>query len=92
MMATQEFEDALDRILSEIDPDHVPAEFVQGACITDSEDEVHVISREELEEIMLDEATLEDQGISEIGLILNLQEVKETIRHYAEIILKDIAV
>ena len=89
-MATQEFEDALDRILAEIEPDHVPAEFVEGACITDDEDDTYVISKEELEEIMLDEASLEEQGISEIGLILNLQEVKATIRHYSEIILKDI--
>lgn len=90
-MATQEFEDALDRILAEIEPDHVPAEFVEGACITDDEDDTYVVSKEELEDIMLDDATLEEQGISEIGLILNLQEVKATIRHYAEIILKDIA-
>lgn len=91
-MVTQENEDSLDKILSEIDPYHVPAEFVQGACITDSEDEVSVITREELEEIMLSEESLEDQGICEIGLILNRQEIKATIRHYAEIILKDIAV
>lgn len=90
-MATQEFEDLLDKILSEIEPDHVPAEFVTGACVTDLEDEVYVISREELEEIMLDDDSLEDQGIAEIGLILNLAEVKETIRNFAEIILKDIA-
>lgn len=90
-MATQEFEDSIDRILAELEPEHVPAEFVQGACITDSDDEVYVISREELEEIMLDEASLEEQGISEIGLILNLQEVKKTIQHFSEIILKDIA-
>jgi hypothetical protein len=90
-MATQEFEDVLDRILSEIEPDHVPAEFVQGACVTDLDDEVYVVSREELEEIMLDEDSLEDQGIREIGLILNLASVKETILHFSEIILKDIA-
>lgn len=90
-MATQEFEDLLDKILSEIEPDTVPAEFVSAACVTDLEDEVYIISREELEEIMLDEDSLEEQGIAEIGLILNLAEVKETIRNFAEIILKDIA-
>jgi len=90
-MATQEFEDLLDKILSEIEPDHVPAEFVSAACVTDFEDEVHIISREELEEIMQDDDSLEDQGIAEIGLILDLSEVKETIRHFSEIILKDIA-
>lgn len=90
-MATQEFEDLLDKILSEIEPDHVPAEFVSAACVTDLEDEVYIISREELEEIMLDDDSLEEQGIAEIGLILNLAEVKETIRNFAEIILKDIA-
>lgn len=89
-MATQEFEDLLDKILSEIEPDHVPAEFVSAACVTDFEDEVHIISREELEEIMQDDDSLEDQGIAEIGLILDLSEVKETIRHFSEIILKDI--
>lgn len=90
-MATQEFEDALDRILEEIDPDHIPVEFVEGACITDDEDSTYVVSKEELEEIMLDDATLEEQGISEVALIINVPVVKATIRHYAEIILKDIA-
>lgn len=90
-MAKQEFEDVLDRILAEIDPEHVPVEFVEGACVTDDEEETYIISKEELEEIMLDEASLAEQGISELGLILNLPEVKATIRHYSEIILKDIA-
>jgi hypothetical protein len=89
-MATPEFED-LDKILAEIEPDHVPEEFVSGACVTDLEGETYIISREELNEIMMDDESLEDQGIDEIGLILNLAEVKETIRHFAEIILKDIA-
>lgn len=90
-MATPEFEDLLDKILAEIEPDHVPAEFVSAACVTDFDDETRIITREELEDIMMDEASLEDQGISEIGLILNLAEVKDTIRHFSEIILKDIA-
>ena len=90
-MATQEFEDLLDKILSEIEPEHVPAEFVSAACVTDLEDEVYIISREELEDIMVDDESLEDQGIAEIGLILNLSEVKDTIRNFSEIILKDIA-
>jgi hypothetical protein len=90
-MATQDFEDLLDKILSEIEPYHVPAEFVSAACVTDFDDEVHIITREELEEIMSDDDSFEDQGIAEIGLILNLSEVKETIRHFSEIILKDIA-
>jgi hypothetical protein len=90
-MATPEFEDLLDKILAEIEPDHVPSEFVSAACVTDLDDDVRIITREELEEIMMDEASLEDQGISEIGLILNLAEVKDCIRHFSEIILKDIA-
>ena len=90
-MATPDFEDLLDKILSEIEPDLIPAEFVSAACVTDLEDEVYIISREELEEIMLEETTLEEQGIAEIGLILNLEEVKETILKFSEIILKDIA-
>lgn len=90
-MATQEFEDTLDKILAEIEPDHVPSEFVEGACITDEDDDTYVVTREELEEIMVDDASLEEQGISEISLILNLSEVKATILHYSEIILKDIA-
>ena len=89
-MGTPKSED-LDRILAEIEPDHVPAEFVSAACVTDMDGEVYIISREELEEILSGELSLEDQGIDEIGLILNLPEIKETIQHYAEIILKDIA-
>lgn len=88
---TSEESDELDRILSEIDPDHVPSEFVTAACITDCDEQTYYISREELEEIMLDEASLEEQGIVEVGLILNLIEIKETIKHLTEIILKDVA-
>lgn len=90
-MATQRFED-LDRILSEIDTDHIPAEFVEAACITDEDDDVYVVTSEELEEIMDSPESLEEQGITEISLILNFNQVKETILHYSEIILKDIAV
>lgn len=90
-MAQETDSEDLDRILADIEPDHVPAEFVSAACITDLDDEVYIITREELEEIWLAEETLEEQGIAEIGLILNLTEVKETIRFYSEIILKDIA-
>jgi hypothetical protein len=89
-MMTQDSEDLLDTILREIEPDHVPAEFVSAACVTSLEDEVYMITNEELEKIMMDEDTLEEQGIAEIGLILNLAEVKETIHHFCEIILKDI--
>ena len=89
-MATLESED-LDKILAEIEPDHIPAEFISAACVTDLDDEVFIITREELEEIMESDATLEEQGIAEIGFILNISEVKDAIRHYAEIILKDIA-
>lgn len=88
---TSEESDELDRILSEIDPDHVPSEFVTAACITDADEQTYYISKEELEEIMLDEASLEEQGIVEVGLILNLIEIKETIKHLSEIILKDVA-
>jgi len=87
-MATQEFEDALDRILAEIELDSVPAEFIQGACITSDDDETYIVSKEEFEDIMLDDATLEEQGISEIGLILDLKEVREMINFYSEMILK----
>ena len=89
-MAILESED-LDKILAEIEPDHIPAEFISSACVTDLDDEVFIITREELEEIMGSDATLEEQGIAEIGFILNISEIKDTIRHYAEIILKDIA-
>lgn len=89
-MATPEIED-LDRILAEIETDQIPAEFVSAALVTDLDGDVYQISCDELEEIMLDDASLEDQGILEIGLILNLAKVKETICHFSEIILKDIA-
>lgn len=88
---TSEENDDLDRIISSIDPDHVPSEFVTAACITDRDEQTYYITREELEDIMLDEASLEEQGIVEVGLILNLSEIKETISHISEIILKDIA-
>jgi hypothetical protein len=90
-MTADEFEDFMDDILAEIEPDYIPAEFVSIACITDAQDEVRTISREEFEEIMSDDESLEDKGIVEIGLVLDLTEVKSTIREYVEIILKDVA-
>jgi hypothetical protein len=89
MMATRESED-LDRILTEIDPMNIPQEFISGACVTDFDDKTHIISCEELEDIMEDDSTLEELGIAEIGFILNVQDIKDTIIKYSDLILKGI--
>lgn len=86
MMVTTDHED-LDRILRELEPDHIPAEFVSGARVTDTSGDVYVISRDELDDIMDCDESLDEQGIAEIRLILDFEEVKVTIRKYSAIIL-----
>ena len=71
--------DDLDRILGELEPEHIPTEFVAGAKVTNSEGATYTISTQELEDIMLDEESLTDQGIALIRLILDLDQVKESI-------------
>lgn len=82
--------DGLDRIISEIEPDHIPAEFVSAARITDLDGDTYIVTAEELEDIMMDEASLEEQGIKNIGLILDVESIKAAINEYSEIILSSI--
>lgn len=89
-MTTPEYEN-LEKILREIEPDHVPSEFISAARITDNKNRTYFVTRDEIEEIMLDDASLEDQGITSIQFILDLNEIKDTIIEYSEFILKDIA-
>lgn len=90
-MAHNNSED-LDRILDEMDVNHVPAEFVKSARIVYAEGETVTITPEKLEDIMNDDNSLEELGISNIGLVLDLEVMKSTIRKYSEIILRDITV
>jgi hypothetical protein len=80
----------LDKILNEMDVDHIPAEFVKSARISYLEGESQIISPEELESIVSHHISLEDLGISTIGLILDLDIIKRTVREHSETILKDI--
>lgn len=82
--------DELDKILSQIDPEFFPSEFVKGACYTDTDGEIHFISADEYEDILDCEDSLEEQGIDDIDLIVNIELIKEAITHYAELILKNI--
>ncbi len=80
----------LDRILDEMEVDHIPAEFVQSAKIVYMQGRIQHVSAEELETIMNHETSLEEMGIRDIGLVLDLEIIKTTIRKYSEIILQDI--
>ena len=88
-MTSKNAED-LDRILDEMDVDHVPAEFVKSARIVYFQGESVLISPQELENIMNHETSLEELGIRDIGLVLDLDTIKSTIREYSEIILQGI--
>lgn len=81
----------LDRILDEMDVDHIPAEFVKSARIVYTQGKTQNISAEELEDIINHETSLEDLGIKDIGLVLDLEIIKTTIRKYSEEILHDIS-
>jgi hypothetical protein len=80
----------LDRILDELDVDHIPAEFVKSARIVYTEGGTQHVSANELENIMNHEASLEEMGIKDIGLVLDLDTIKTTIREYSDAILQEI--
>lgn len=88
-MVTMDHDD-LDRILDDLEPDHIPVEFVAGAKVTDSDGDTYTVSTEELEDIMMDEESLDDQGIALIQLILDLEQVKASIMLYSRIILSSV--
>ena len=85
-MNLNNFED-LDRILDNLEPDHIPSEFVRAARVTDLEGESQIITVAELEEIMMGDDSLEDMGIVDVRLILDLEEIKRTVRKYSEMVL-----
>jgi hypothetical protein len=80
----------LDRILDELDVDHIPAEFVKSARIVYAEGNTQHVSANELENIMNHDASLEEMGIRDIGLVLDLETIKTTIREYSDAILHEI--
>ena len=80
----------LDRILRELEPDHIPAEYVTGARLTDFEGKSRQITTDELDEIMADDESLDDMGIAEIRLILDLESVKQTVMRYSTTILSSL--
>lgn len=88
-MATKEVED-LDRILSEIEPAYIPDEFVTAARVTETDGTSYIITKSELDDIMEDEGSLEDQGISEVRFIVNLEMIRSSIQEYTGIILNSI--
>ena len=80
----------LDRILDELDVDHIPAEFVKSARIVYTQGGTQNVSADELETIMNHETSLEEMGIKDIGLVLDLENIKTTIREYSDAILHEI--
>jgi hypothetical protein len=90
MTTTELNHEELDEILREVEPDHIPAEFIQGARITTAQGRTRVIDSEELEEIMSDESSLESLGIIEVRVILDMVGIKRSILEYSEQILNSI--
>lgn len=80
----------LDEMLSQVEPDHIPSEYVEGARVTTSKGFSRIIDTDELEELMQDELTLEAMDIVEVRLILNMGDIKRAIQSYADEILSSI--
>jgi hypothetical protein len=89
-MDEQSSED-IDRLLVELDPQHIPEEFVTAARVTYEDEEVKVLTPDELEEIMFSGESLRDQGILDVRLMLDLNLIKETIWELSEIILSSVS-
>lgn len=82
--------DDLDRILEDLDLQHIPEEFVTAARVTDLDGDVRIVGGEELEEIMLSPETFREQGIRDMRLMLNLELIKESIYEHSERILSSV--
>lgn len=77
----------LDAILEALEPEHIPSEFVAAGKVTYLTGRISVISKKKLEAIMDSEQPLEEQGIKEIRLLINMDVVRETIQEITENIL-----
>lgn len=86
----QQTSDDLDRILEDLDLQHIPEEFVTAGRITDYDGEVRVVSPEELEEIMGSPESFREQGIKDLRLLLNLEAIKMAVHETAERILSSV--
>jgi len=80
----------LDKIMGEIDAICIPFEFVTGARVISLDGDSFTVSNEELSEIMENEMSLDEMNISNVNLIVNMEEVKNTIEEMSEIILQNI--
>jgi hypothetical protein len=81
----------LDRIFDEMDVDHIPAEFVKSAKIVYAQGGIQQVTAEELEDIMNHENSFQEMGIKDIGLILDVEIIRATIKEYSEAILAGIS-
>lgn len=79
--------DEIEEFLEDIDPRFIPQEFVSAIAITDRYGNTHEITPEELSELW-EEGSPEEQGYSNIQLLVNLDLVKDTIIQYTDQILK----
>jgi hypothetical protein len=77
----------LDVILEAISPDHIPSEFVAAARIVYFDNKQGIVDRNELELIMSDDKSPEEQGIKEIRLLIDMEIVKKTVITITENIL-----
>jgi hypothetical protein len=66
-------------ILSSINVEYIPPQFINGAQIEKINGDIVVISKEELEKIMESTLSLEEQGIVKIGMRLDFNIIKTTL-------------
>lgn len=80
----------LDQLISELEPDHVPEEFVSYAKVTNHSGDVSILTNDEFLDLISDPENLEENDVLDIQLILDLDSVKEAIEFYSEIILNGV--
>ena len=82
--------DNLDRIIQDIEPGYIPAEFVSAARLTDDNGDSYIVSIDELEAMMMEADSLLDLGFEKVELVLNKEEIKAAIKENSEYILSSI--
>ena len=82
--------EGLEGIIDSLKPEYVPAEFVAGARVVDTDGNEYTITAEELDEMVQDDTDFFEQGVMSITLILDVNEAKHVIVSYTEKLLTKI--
>lgn len=82
--------EGLEGIIDSLKPEYVPAEFVAGARVVDTDGNEYTITADELDEMVHDDLDFFEQGVASITLILDVGLAKEAIVGYTEKLLAKI--